>query len=167
MVKDLPPSQFSRGPRSNLWFLAQQGGTDTTLSLPLSNLYNHDPLVTILCLKTQRTLPGLGTTDSRITTPSCFSARQEKVSSSNCIPANSGIISFRAVLDTRGKIALQNYLNKGGNFVRIHSASDSLNTTTFFGQEVGQCQGHSAPCAHRLKALIPHNKASTLYQEGA
>ena len=42
------------------------------------------------------------------------------------------------VLDARGKIAFQNYLNNGGNFVGIHSASESLTTATFFGQEVGQ-----------------------------
>jgi len=47
-------------------------------------------------------------------------------------------LKLRAVLDAEGKTAFQNYLNKGGNFVGIHSASDSLNTTTFFGQEVGQ-----------------------------
>ncbi|ETW82872.1 hypothetical protein HETIRDRAFT_416911 [Heterobasidion irregulare TC 32-1] len=41
------------------------------------------------------------------------------------------------VLDDDGKAALQKYLNLGGNFVAIHSASDCLRNTTFYGQEVG------------------------------
>jgi hypothetical protein len=45
---------------------------------------------------------------------------------------------FYVVLDAEGKTGFQDYLNKGGNFVGIHSASDSLNTTKFFGQELGQ-----------------------------
>ncbi|KAJ7220066.1 trehalose utilization-domain-containing protein [Mycena pura] len=43
----------------------------------------------------------------------------------------------RAVLDDSGKTAFQNYLNLGGNFVGVHSASDSLVNTTFYGQELG------------------------------
>lgn len=35
------------------------------------------------------------------------------------------------------KDALQAYLNKGGNFIGIHSATDCLNTTAFYGKEVG------------------------------
>ncbi|KAH9958599.1 class I glutamine amidotransferase-like protein [Russula dissimulans] len=42
-----------------------------------------------------------------------------------------------AVLDADGKSALQQYFNLGGNFVAIHSASDCLRNTTFYGQEVG------------------------------
>ena len=42
------------------------------------------------------------------------------------------------VLDDTGKTAFQNYLNNGGNFVGIHSASGTLNTTTFYGQELGE-----------------------------
>ncbi|KAL9714215.1 hypothetical protein Ac2012v2_002525 [Leucoagaricus gongylophorus] len=41
------------------------------------------------------------------------------------------------VLDEPGKIALHNYLNKGGNFAAVHSASDCLRTTSFYGREVG------------------------------
>ncbi|KAK0469903.1 class I glutamine amidotransferase-like protein [Desarmillaria tabescens] len=41
------------------------------------------------------------------------------------------------VLDDTGKTAFQNYLNNGGNFVGIHSASDTLNTTAFYGKELG------------------------------
>ncbi|EIN09780.1 class I glutamine amidotransferase-like protein [Punctularia strigosozonata HHB-11173 SS5] len=41
------------------------------------------------------------------------------------------------VLDQQGKDALQKYLDKGGNFVAIHAASDALRNTTFYGHEVG------------------------------
>jgi len=41
------------------------------------------------------------------------------------------------VLDDAGKAAFQNYLNLGGNFMGVHSASDSLVNTTFFGHELG------------------------------
>ncbi|KAJ7739300.1 trehalose utilization-domain-containing protein [Mycena olivaceomarginata] len=42
------------------------------------------------------------------------------------------------VLDDSGKAAFQKYLDLGGNFVGVHSASDSLVNTTFFGKEIGQ-----------------------------
>ena len=44
----------------------------------------------------------------------------------------------RVVLDATGKAALQRYFNLGGNFVAIHSASDCLRNTTFYGREVGE-----------------------------
>lgn len=41
------------------------------------------------------------------------------------------------VLDAAGKTALQNYFNKGGNFMGIHASSDGLRTTDFYGNETG------------------------------
>ncbi|KAJ2916581.1 hypothetical protein MD484_g3814, partial [Candolleomyces efflorescens] len=41
------------------------------------------------------------------------------------------------VLDESGKTSLQNYLNNGGNFIGIHSASDTLRNTTFFVRQIG------------------------------
>ncbi|OBZ72689.1 hypothetical protein A0H81_07535 [Grifola frondosa] len=41
------------------------------------------------------------------------------------------------VLDDSGKTAFQNYLDLGGNFIGIHSASDCLRNTTFFQKELG------------------------------
>ncbi|KAJ6631009.1 trehalose utilization-domain-containing protein [Mycena sp. CBHHK59/15] len=41
------------------------------------------------------------------------------------------------VLDDSGKAAFQKYLNLGGNFIGVHSASDSLVNTTFYGHELG------------------------------
>ncbi|KAL1687337.1 trehalose utilization-domain-containing protein [Schizophyllum commune] len=41
------------------------------------------------------------------------------------------------VLDEDGINAFQKYLNLGGNFIGIHSATDCLNTTEFYGREIG------------------------------
>ncbi|EIW57755.1 class I glutamine amidotransferase-like protein [Trametes versicolor FP-101664 SS1] len=41
------------------------------------------------------------------------------------------------VLDDAGKAAFQKYLDLGGNFIGIHSASDCLRNTTFFQKELG------------------------------
>ncbi|KAL1679945.1 trehalose utilization-domain-containing protein [Schizophyllum commune] len=41
------------------------------------------------------------------------------------------------VLDDDGIAAFQKYLNLGGNFIGIHSATDCLNTTEFYGREIG------------------------------
>ncbi|KAK7454474.1 hypothetical protein VKT23_011230 [Stygiomarasmius scandens] len=41
------------------------------------------------------------------------------------------------VLDDAGKAAFQRYLNLGGNFVGIHSASDCLRNDSFYGNELG------------------------------
>ncbi|KAJ7499720.1 class I glutamine amidotransferase-like protein [Mycena latifolia] len=41
------------------------------------------------------------------------------------------------ILDDSGKAAFQRYLNLGGNFMGVHSASNSLVNTTFFGNELG------------------------------
>lgn len=44
---------------------------------------------------------------------------------------------FGQVLDSAGKNAFQKYLNLGGTFVGIHSASDTLRNTTFYTDELG------------------------------
>ncbi|RDB26151.1 hypothetical protein Hypma_006872 [Hypsizygus marmoreus] len=41
------------------------------------------------------------------------------------------------VLDNDGKDAFQRYLILGGNFIAVHSASDCLLNTSFYGREVG------------------------------
>ncbi|KAL1737084.1 trehalose utilization-domain-containing protein [Schizophyllum commune] len=41
------------------------------------------------------------------------------------------------VLDDDGIAVFQKYLNLGGNFIGIHSATDCLNTTEFYGREIG------------------------------
>ena len=42
-----------------------------------------------------------------------------------------------AVLDQDGQAALQRYIDKGGNFVAIHAASDCLRNSTFIDKEIG------------------------------
>ena len=44
----------------------------------------------------------------------------------------------RQVLDDAGKTAFRSYLDKGGNFVGVHSASDALRNTTWFQEELGE-----------------------------
>lgn len=47
-------------------------------------------------------------------------------------------VQLLAVLDDTGKTALQSYLGKGGNFIAVHSASDCLRNTSFYGRELGE-----------------------------
>lgn len=47
------------------------------------------------------------------------------------------MLTSGTVLDDSGKQAFQGYLDKGGNFVAVHAASDCLRNTTFYGRELG------------------------------
>ncbi|KAF7330314.1 Class I glutamine amidotransferase-like protein [Mycena venus] len=70
-----------------------------------------------------------------------FDNTEDKTQFNDANLANYDAIMFVSttgeVLDDSGKAAFQNYLNLGGNFVGVHSASDSLVNTTFFGKELG------------------------------
>ncbi|KAF8600107.1 class I glutamine amidotransferase-like protein [Ceratobasidium sp. AG-I] len=46
------------------------------------------------------------------------------------------------ILDAKGKVAFQNYLNKGGNFAAIHAASAALYTTPVYLKELGALFDH-------------------------
>ena len=163
MAKGLPPSKFSHGPHSNLWFLAfclmvsstvvrsAVLSTANVLIYSATRGYRHDSIPTaIKSLQSRSASYNIAFEDTE--DPSWF--RDDRLGKYDAIvflsttgeggfpkpyPVSLGrnSLTLRAVLDTMGKIAFQNYLNKGGNFVGIHSASDSLNTATFFGQEVG------------------------------
>jgi hypothetical protein len=63
-----------------------------------------------------------------------------------------------AVLDATGKAALQRYFDLGGNFVAIHSASDCLRNTTFYGREVGE--------SRRVLLPIPALRPGTCVTDG-
>lgn len=41
------------------------------------------------------------------------------------------------VLDNRGEAALESYVNSGGNFVGLHSASDCQRNSSFYQKELG------------------------------
>ncbi|PPR02627.1 hypothetical protein CVT24_002198 [Panaeolus cyanescens] len=65
------------------------------------------------------------------------------------------------VLDGGGKAALQDYLNRGGGFVAIHSASDSLVNTTFYTRELGAVFDYHADLQHfSLNVLQPDHPST-------
>ncbi|KAJ7583643.1 class I glutamine amidotransferase-like protein [Mycena floridula] len=70
-----------------------------------------------------------------------FDSTEDQTQFSDQNLANYDAIMFLSttgeVLDDNGKAAFQKYLDLGGNFVAVHSASDSLVNTTFFGHEIG------------------------------
>ena len=166
------PSQLYRGPRSNLWFLA----FCLTISSTLAQFVTHDAANVLIYSATKEfrhdSIPTaiqslksrsagynitfedtedltwfredrLGGYDAVVFLSTTGESESFESRSSAYVQHR---LEFCAVLDAEGKTALQNYLNRGGNFVAIHSASDSLNTTTFFGQEVGQWFRNSHLC---------------------
>jgi len=165
MVRNVPPRKSSRGPRSDLWFLAfyliisstvpvQSAvlGTANVLIYSATMRYRHGSIPTAI-ESLQSRCAGYNITFEDTEDPTWF--RDDRLRKYDAIVflsttgeggfLKSYLVSFGSnglvfcvVLDRWGKIAFQNYLNRGGNFVGIHSASESLTTATFFGQEVGQ-----------------------------
>jgi len=164
MVRDVNPSKFFRGPRSNLWSLAfclmilstvvQSAvlGTANVLIYSTTMGYRHDSIPTAIeALRSRSAGYNITFEDTEDTTwfrddrlrkydaiVFLSTTGEGEFLKSYPVPFGLNRLIFRVVLDEWGKIAFQNYLNRGGNVVGIHSASDSLITTTFFGQEVGQ-----------------------------
>ncbi|KAJ3567883.1 hypothetical protein NP233_g6069 [Leucocoprinus birnbaumii] len=66
------------------------------------------------------------------------------------------------VLDDPGKTAFQNYLNKGGNFVAVHSASDCLRTTEFYDKEIGAYFDYHPALQNATVDVIDFNHPSTV-----
>ncbi|GLB40513.1 putative trehalose utilisation [Lyophyllum shimeji] len=70
-----------------------------------------------------------------------FDATEDRAQFTDTVLAGYDAVLFLSttgeVLDDAGKAAFQKYLNLGGNFIGIHSCSDSLVNTTFYGREVG------------------------------
>ncbi|KAF5382068.1 hypothetical protein D9615_004287 [Tricholomella constricta] len=69
------------------------------------------------------------------------------------------------VLDDTGKTAFQKYLNLGGNFIGIHSASDTLVNTTFYGREIGAYFDYHADLQDAMW-WTPHIQAQACYRLG-
>jgi hypothetical protein len=65
------------------------------------------------------------TTQAKVTVP------EESLCQTHCL------LHTIVVLDEAGKTAFQKYLDLGGNFIGIHSASDCLRNKTFYGNETG------------------------------
>jgi hypothetical protein len=60
------------------------------------------------------------------------------------------------VLDQDGKDALERYLQNGGNFVGIHSASDCLRDTSFYGAELGAWFDYHPEISNAVSLVIRH-----------
>ena len=156
-------SQLHRGPRLALWFLALCLTIPSTLAQSVTthsaaNIliytatkeFRHDSIPTAVQALELRSA-GYNISFENTEDPTWF--REDRLGKYDAIaflsttgesrsfksPHVEHRLKSPAVLDAEGKTALQNYLNRGGNFVAIHSTSDSLNTTMFYGQEVGQC----------------------------
>ncbi|KAG7089790.1 hypothetical protein E1B28_011441 [Marasmius oreades] len=65
------------------------------------------------------------------------------------------------VLQASGKTAFQNYLNRGGNFIGIHSASDSLVNDTFYGHEIGAYFDYHPPLQNATVNVLDRSHPST------
>ncbi|RPD75088.1 class I glutamine amidotransferase-like protein [Lentinus tigrinus ALCF2SS1-7] len=65
------------------------------------------------------------------------------------------------VLDDAGKAALQRYLDLGGNFVAVHSASDALRNTTWFIHEVGAAFDYHPEITNATVDIIGPSHPST------
>ncbi|KAJ4480074.1 class I glutamine amidotransferase-like protein [Lentinula aciculospora] len=65
------------------------------------------------------------------------------------------------VLDDPAKVAFQNYLNLGGNFIAIHAASDCLRNTTFYGHEVGAFFDYHPALQNATVDVIDNSHPST------
>ncbi|KAF5367124.1 hypothetical protein D9758_003999 [Tetrapyrgos nigripes] len=65
------------------------------------------------------------------------------------------------VLDDEGKAAFQRYLNLGGNFIGIHSASDCLRNTTFYERELGAYFDYHPPLQNATVNVIDASHPST------
>ncbi|KAL0572322.1 hypothetical protein V5O48_009644 [Marasmius crinis-equi] len=65
------------------------------------------------------------------------------------------------ILSSSGKTAFQNYLNLGGNFVGIHSASDCLVNDTFYGRETGAFFDYHPPLQNATINVLDRSHPST------
>ncbi|KAJ8072761.1 hypothetical protein PM082_016320 [Marasmius tenuissimus] len=65
------------------------------------------------------------------------------------------------VLSPSGKTAFQNYLNLGGNFVGIHSASNCLVNDTFYGRQVGAYFDYHPPLQNATVNVLDRSHPST------
>ncbi|KAF8150773.1 trehalose utilization-domain-containing protein [Crassisporium funariophilum] len=65
------------------------------------------------------------------------------------------------VLSSAGKAAFSKYINQGGNFVGIHSASDSLRNTTSYTRELGSIFDYHADLQNFTVDVIDRTHPST------
>ncbi|KAI0090257.1 class I glutamine amidotransferase-like protein [Irpex rosettiformis] len=65
------------------------------------------------------------------------------------------------VLDNDGQTAFQRYIDKGGNFVGIHAASDCLRNSTFFDKELGSHFDYHPEITNATVDVLDHSHPST------
>ncbi|EEB93452.1 hypothetical protein MPER_07885 [Moniliophthora perniciosa FA553] len=65
------------------------------------------------------------------------------------------------VLQAPGKAAFQKYLNLGGNFIGIHSATDSLLNATFYAREIGAYFDYHPPLQDATINVLDQSHPST------
>ncbi|THH10877.1 hypothetical protein EW145_g1030 [Phellinidium pouzarii] len=112
---------------------AQQRFTASILLYTATADFRHDSIPTSIdALRNQSTS---GTYDVR------FDSTEDMSNFSDDNLANYDAIMFVSttgeVLDDSGKTAFHNFLDKGGNFIAVHAASDSLRNTLWYSEEVG------------------------------
>ncbi|KAF9648827.1 class I glutamine amidotransferase-like protein [Thelephora ganbajun] len=147
-MASLAPTQFYRGPHPNLWFLIFYLMASSTLA-------QHDSIPTAVEALELRSA-GYNITFENTEDPTWFREVRLRKYDGVVFLSTTG-----EILDAEGKTAFQNYLNKGGNFVAIHSASDSLNTTTFYGQEVGAYFDYHPPISRATVNVLTKAHPST------
>ncbi len=62
-------------------------------------------------------------------------------------------ISPNDILNSSQQAAFQQYLNKGGNFIGVHAASDCLHDVSFYGREVGAYFLNHPPLGQAVRLL--------------
>ncbi|OCB84750.1 class I glutamine amidotransferase-like protein [Sanghuangporus baumii] len=113
---------------------AQQQSTAHILLYTATADFRHDSIPTAIQALQNQSVSNGGSFNVR------FDATEDRTRFTDDTLAGYDAVMFVSttgeVLDASGKTALRNYLDKGGNFVAVHSASDTLRNDSWFGEEV-------------------------------
>ncbi|KAL5526653.1 hypothetical protein ACEPAF_8377 [Sanghuangporus sanghuang] len=114
---------------------AQQQSTAHILLYTATADFRHDSIPTAIQALQNQSVSNGGSFNVR------FDATEDRTRFTDDTLAGYDAVMFVSttgeVLDASGKTALRNYLDKGGNFIAVHSASDTLRNDSWFGEEVG------------------------------
>ncbi|KAL5485924.1 hypothetical protein ACEPAI_6967 [Sanghuangporus weigelae] len=114
---------------------AQQQSTARILLYTATADFRHDSIPTAIQVLQNQSISNGGSFNLR------FDATEDRTRFTDDNLAGYDAVMFVSttgeVLDASGKTALRNYLDKGGNFIAVHSASDTLRNDSWFGEEVG------------------------------
>lgn len=117
--------------------------------------FRHDSIPTaIAALKAKRTSINVE-----------FDATEDRAQFTDTVLAGYDALLFLSttgeVLDDAGKAAFQKYLNLGGNFIAVHSSSDCLVNTTFYGREIGAIFDYHADIQNAIVDVVDASHSST------